>query len=202
MNLREGTRRLALLLGVVGAICGGVASYFELQTVLTQWEQHNKFVQLSSSDTVRQERKKCQASGSPLLNPAMGEPIHGRAKLSDVQPIPSNQSAQQIHGPWEKYAQPASSGHIAEYDAQGNPISSQPDQGEIKTIHWTKDFRVESMETEDGQTLYPTKTPAAYLYILIALFPILGFLIPWGSIHAIRWVGIGFVKVEDNNDDQ
>ena len=32
MNLKEGTRRLALLLGVVGAILGGFASYLVLQT--------------------------------------------------------------------------------------------------------------------------------------------------------------------------
>jgi hypothetical protein len=36
MNLKEGTRRLALLLGAVGAILGGFASYGELRTILNQ----------------------------------------------------------------------------------------------------------------------------------------------------------------------
>jgi hypothetical protein len=40
MNLAEGTRRLALLLGVVGAILAGFASYLELQTVLGQRARH------------------------------------------------------------------------------------------------------------------------------------------------------------------
>jgi len=42
MNLREGTRRLALLLGVVGTIFGGFASYMELQTVQNQRARHNR----------------------------------------------------------------------------------------------------------------------------------------------------------------
>jgi hypothetical protein len=57
VNLREGTRRLALLLGTVGAILGGFASYLELQSILNQTERHNRFEQLASSDVVQQERK-------------------------------------------------------------------------------------------------------------------------------------------------
>ncbi len=60
MNLKEGTRRLALLLGVVGAILGGFASYLELQTVLNQRARHNKFEQLANSGVVQQERKRLQ----------------------------------------------------------------------------------------------------------------------------------------------
>ena len=57
MNLREGTRRLALLLGVAGAILGGFASYDYLQTNLNQRARHNRFEQLAASDVVMQERK-------------------------------------------------------------------------------------------------------------------------------------------------
>ncbi len=53
---------------------------------------------------------------------------------------------------------------------------------------------VSSIETEDGQTLYPTPSPALWTYFLIALFPILGFFIPWGAIRAVGWVGAGFVQ--------
>jgi hypothetical protein len=68
------------------------------------------------------------------------------------------------------------------------------DMGAIKTIHWTKDYGVKSIETEDGQTLYPTTAPNRWLYLLVALFPVFGFLIPWGTIRAIGWVGAGFVQ--------
>lgn len=57
MNLSEGTRRLALLLGVVGAIAGGFASYSELQTVPEQQASHRRFEQLAASPFVQQARR-------------------------------------------------------------------------------------------------------------------------------------------------
>ena len=56
MNLKEGTRRFALLLGAAGAILGGFASYMELQTVLSQRARHNRFEKLANSDVVKQAR--------------------------------------------------------------------------------------------------------------------------------------------------
>ena len=56
MNFREGTRRLAVLLGAVGAILGGFASYVELQSVIVQRASYNKFEQLAQSQAVRDAR--------------------------------------------------------------------------------------------------------------------------------------------------
>jgi hypothetical protein len=147
MNLREGTRRLALLLGVAGAIAGGFVSYLELQTVLDQRACHNRFEQLAASDVVRQEREK--------LNPSLPD-----WQRVDIEPF----------------------------------TYSGPNRGGIKTIAWGKNFGVRYFETEDGQTLYPTPAPAAWEYLLVALFPFLGFFIPWGAIRAIGWVGAGFIQ--------
>jgi predicted small secreted protein len=147
MNLREGTRRLALLLGVVGTILGGFASYLELQSVLEQRARHNRFEQLATSDVVEQERK--SQAGWVSIDPKTEERVD-----------------------WYQLI----------------------DKGGINTIHWTKDNEIESIGTQDGQTLYPTPAPSAWLYLLVALFPILGFFIPWGAIRAIGWVGAGFFK--------
>jgi hypothetical protein len=166
MNLREGTRRLALLLGAVGAILGGFVSYLELQTVLSQRSQHNKFEQLTASDVVTQERK-CR-----LLGYYSG--------CSELPPLPQGYTLDK-----PKYT-------IEEPD--GRPGASELSKGDIKTIQWTKKYDVESIVTEDGQTLYPTPAPSVWLYLLVALFPVLGFLIPWGAIRAIEWVVAGFVQ--------
>jgi predicted small secreted protein len=146
MNLSEGMRRLALLLGAAGAILGGFASYMELQTVLSEKEYHDRFEKLANSDVVRQERK--SQAGWVSVDPKTG-------KSDD----------------WYQLI----------------------DRGGIKTIHWTKDNEIESIGTQDGQTLNPTPAPSARQYFLIALFPILGFLIPWGAVRAIGWVVAGFV---------
>jgi predicted small secreted protein len=147
LNLSEGTRRLALLLGVVGAILGCFASYVELQTILNQKTRHNKFVQVAASDVVQQERK--SQAGWVSIDPKTGE-----------------------RADWYQLI----------------------DKGGINSIHWTKDNEVESIVTQDGQTFYQTPAPSAWLYLLVVLFPILGFFIPWGAIRAIGWVGAGFFQ--------
>jgi hypothetical protein len=148
VNLTEGTRRLALLLGVVGALGGCFVSYLEWQEFHSQRTRHDRFEQLAASDVVNRERKS-------------------------------------LHS-------------VTEYDAQGNPIQSVVNRNGIKTIVWDKDHvwndesGIYSIETDDGQTLYPTPAPAAGEYLLVGLFPVAGFIIPWGAIRAIGWVASGF----------
>ena len=83
---------------------------------------------------------------------------------------------------------------------EANVKSVMPGCCDIKEITWDTDHiwndqsEIYSIETEDGQNLYPTPAPAASTYLLIALFPILGFLIPWGAIRAIGWVLAGFIR--------
>jgi uncharacterized membrane protein YciS (DUF1049 family) len=144
MNSKEGIRRLALLVGVVGAILCGLFSYSQLRSALDQTERHAKFEQLASADVV----KKLRAS---LGKPSIASPDW-------------NVAATEIH-----------------------------EQG-IKTIHWTGDYRVGSIETEDGQTLYPTPHPPTWTYLLIGLLPVFGFFVPWGAVRAIEWVGAGYKR--------
>ncbi len=165
MNLKEGTRRLAMLLGVVGAILGGVVSYMELQTVLSQRERHNKFERLANSEVVQDERK-CR-----LLGYTSG--------CSMIQLPPGATLVKQ------KYT-------IEKSD--GTPLTSELSKGGIGKIHWARDYSVESIETEENDYLYPGPAPDRWEYVFIVFFPILGFLIPWGAVRAIGWVGAGFIQ--------
>ena len=238
MNLREGTRRLALLLGVAGTILGGFASYMELQTVFEQRTRHNRFEQLAASDVVQQERKNLQTEPNDwqtvpvdkwakyavksehtpqksYLDPKTGEPIQIDARTGNgieidpktgqsfeidpktgerIQAAPDFiPDTSQKHGPWEKYADKGKSGAVLDM-SKSIPIPSVVMKNGIKAVNWNHDYGVESIETEDGQTLYPTLAPSAWLYLLIVLFPVLGFFIPWGTIRALGWVGAGFVQ--------
>ena len=152
MNLREGTRRLALLLGVVGAILGGIASYLVLQPALEQRARHNRFEQLANSDVVKQERKAIQV-------PGFGPPEEFDLSAGDVDASPKKPL------PLLPQVQPAAKNGLAQpndwqtvhLDDNGNPISSQPapramapqtqgtdsklDKKGIKAIHWTENYR-------------------------------------------------------------
>ncbi len=148
MNLNEGTRRLALLLGAVGAITGGFVSYLQLQSALKQNAAHIRFERLANSPDILRERQETKQQLESVVNPTVTD----------------------------------SSGWESPIDANG-----------IKSVTWGKDYGVASLETEDGQTLYPTPAPGAWSYLLVALLPLLGFFIPWGAVRAIGWVLAGFV---------
>jgi hypothetical protein len=178
MNLKEGTRRLALLLGAAGAIVCGVLSYAQLQSNLHQRADHKRFEQLVNSEVVRQERDRRFAplkdakTGKPSIDPKTGTPI--MVDWDEVEPI---------NGPHN----PKSESGFAE------PPSEVNKQG-IKHIYWARNLGVRSIETEDGDTLYPTQAPSAWSYVLIAILPVLGFFILWGAVRVIGWVGAGFAE--------
>lgn len=73
MNLKEGTRRTALLLGGVGAILGGFVSCMDLQSVWDQRTNHNRFERLANSDVVQHERK--TIANWTTIEPTTGERI-------------------------------------------------------------------------------------------------------------------------------
>lgn len=161
MNLREGTRRLALLLGALGAIIGGIASFYELhtvQTVLRERADHMRFEQLINSGLVSRERDAKKAWLAKVTRFSPSSPYTYVFSFSD--------------------------------------FTSKVDQGGIHQINWTDNFEVQSIETQDGQILRPTSAPAWPWWdcLLIAAYPVLGFLVPWGSVRAIGWVVAGFVQ--------
>jgi len=201
MNLREGTRRLALLLGVVGTIFGGFASYVELQTTLAQRTRHNRFEQLAASEVVQHERKCRQAgilSGCPdNISDLVFTPksqIKGLPAGAELRPI----SGLPLQKPQRTFQIDPKTGERIQAAPDFIPDTSQiPSvvmKNGIKAVNWNHDYGVESIETEDGQTLYSTLAPSAWLYLLIVLFPVLGFFIPWGVVRSIGWVGAGFVQ--------
>jgi len=56
------------------------------------------------------------------------------------------------------------------------------------------DWRTRGIQIRGGETLHPTPTPRAWSYALIAIFPVLGFFVPWAAIRAIGWVLGGFIQ--------
>lgn len=233
MNLREGTRRVALLLGAVGAILGGIASYLVLQPAIEQRSSYNRFERLANSKVVQQERKSLQAEPNdwqtvptPQIDPKTVERIQAAPEFIPDDPIQDfialpldkqlsmfkelppnkqdkllvqlrkrrsqNPSAPQNAQSVPRFGPPVQPNDLVAWSATGRPVTSQPNKAGIKNIHWTENFGVESIETEGGETLYPTPAPSAWTFLLVAVFPCIGFLIPWGTVRAIGWVGAGF----------
>ena len=225
MNLKEGTRRLALLLGVAGAILGGIASYAELQSALSQRTRHIRFERLANSDAAEQERKwllrQVQAPPPTFQGPdgrTYQFPVgtdeaaaiayfkkKGITGPSTVSQDPYALIAEPSQGTTESYPvtefmalpQDRQLAMLRELARENQDrllaVVKARREGGIKTIHWTKDNGVESIQTEDGQTIYPTPAPAMWTYLLLALGPVFGFFIPWALVRAVGWVRAGFI---------
>ena len=219
MNLREGVRRLALLLGAVGAIFAAFASCVELRTVLKQTLRHNRFEQLANSQAVQDSRncwkgvlseRGCneEKTGPGGVEHQLGAtnalmawsvvfPNSQAIGLPDgqIRDFPISMSKEQIENVLQKEF-PSGSAVVRHEQLTKGPWEEFPlsvvDRGEISVVRWSADLGIESIETRDGQILYPTPSPAWWTYPPIVLFPILGFFIPWGAVRASGWIGSRF----------
>jgi hypothetical protein len=221
MNVREGSRRLALLLGAVGAILGGIASYLELQSLLEQRERHNRFEQFANSDVVRQEQKSWPLTLLYATDKALDafrklpknqqldvidhltqkEKDDLVAKL-DCKPIQSGDSVtaetrkELVTDPkypgWEVVPGPAKDGSNPCSAGASDPPDSAINRNGIETIRWSKALEVDLLYMTDGQVLYAVPAPNLWLYLLVAVLPLIGFVLPWGLVRAVGWVGAGF----------
>ncbi len=208
MNVREGMRRLALLVGVLGAAFGCFGSYVVSRDALAARERNRAFELLATSDVVQQERKSLQEEHESWFRPW----VDG---WEDYQRVPT--PPRDIVAAWKSF----SPEHREELLAKMTPeqkhklrtvIEDQTQQGEqdpyagiampsskvnkegIRTIFWKKDYGVYSIETEDGATLYETPAPTRWPFFLAAILPVLGFVIPWASVRGLAWVGVGFFE--------
>jgi hypothetical protein len=211
MNLREGTRRLALLLGVVGAIFGGFVSYFQLQSTMRQRADHQQFEQLASSQIVQDARnclkgvlseRGCDEEKTDRWDDYRVSPFFPDSKAISlpggrIRDYPKSMSEEQMEKVLQKEFPPGSTDVRQEQPTRATWETFPPyavNQGGIKIVHWDSNLGIASIETEGGKTLYPTPAPAWWTYLLIAFFPIVGFFIPWGAVRAIGWVGAGFAE--------
>jgi len=193
VDLSKGTFRLALLMGAVGAVFGGYGSFSGVQTVLL----HNEFISIEASRPVREESRKYAAEVQRESADNKAKQEWYSSQFASLDRKSAVDSAPRIRYQQREALVASATNSLIAHDARMREIErlhSELNRWGIKTIHWTKDFGVESIETEDGQTLYPTPAPSAWLYLRIALFPIVGFLVPWGAIRAIGWVTAGFFQ--------
>lgn len=68
------------------------------------------------------------------------------------------------------------------------------DEGGIKKIYFGPNKDLKAIEKDDGATVYTTSSPPLSSYLLVLVPPVLGFLLPWGSLAVLTWIGTGFFQ--------
>src|SRR5712692_4633381 len=167
MNVKEGMRRLALLLGVLGAALACFASYMVLRDALGARARYKAFELLETSDVVQQERKSVQEQHESFFRPWVGPWDQYREAPKDIvttwksfsserrEELLAKMTPEQKHKLRTVIEQQTQQAEQGAYADIAMPFS-KVNKGGIKTIVWKKDYEVYSIETEDGATLYPT----------------------------------------------
>lgn len=69
--------------------------------------------------------------------------------------------------------------------------TANPDGIKEVTVNGSK--LVSSIELSTGELVPRAESPHLTAYLLLLLYPVIGFLLPWGCIRILTWVGTGFV---------
>jgi hypothetical protein len=210
---------MALLLGIAGAVCGAFAALVEFRPSLKEAVQHYRFEKFASSDAVQDSRncwkgvlteRGCneekqgpggvihQAGATPIpMAWSLAFPDSQAVELPDgqIRDFPISMSKRQIEDAvQEQFPSGSTVGrheHLTKGPWEEFPLSVV-DRGEISVVRWNADLGLASIETGDGEVLYPVPSPAWWTYALILMFPILGFFIPWSAVRAGGWIGSQF----------
>ncbi|HVY92191.1 MAG TPA: hypothetical protein VHA14_05565, partial [Bryobacteraceae bacterium] len=69
------------------------------------------------------------------------------------------------------------------------PVSSNPQEIESVSI---SEGLVTSIQVKGGRSVYPAASPMALDYLYAFGCPIIGFMVPWGAVKILVWIGMGF----------
>lgn len=196
---------MALLIGALGGIAGCFLSYVSLRDTLGKRALSNAFESLETSDVVQQERRSVQEERQSFFRPWAGPWDQYREAPKDTAITWKSFSPEQREELLAKMTleQKHKLRAIIEQQMQQTEkdpyadiamSSSEVNKGGIKAITWERDYKVYSIETQDGTTLYRTTAPSLWLYFLAAILPMFGFFAPWVLIRALAWVGLGFIE--------
>lgn len=181
MNAIEGMRRVGIVLGILGSIIGGVIGYSDLQTV---WSSHRKFERLQSLAVMNEVAAAIKAyqtdwfaqnAPSPTftIEPPGWVPVVSATRKADVS---------------EKIADPAAEITVDVSNYEG-----------IKSVNADKAGTISSIQLTTGEWVHrePDSFKAHFALVARLLlplsYPVIGFLVPWGTIRVFVWVGRGFL---------
>lgn len=157
INVREGVRRLSIVLGILGAILGTLAAFPSARDLWDARMASKRFESLTALPEVQRDRKELmEAVQKEWL--ARNTPPEERKKMATLE-----ESGHSVDGV-ERLKVDLSTGNIV------------------------------SVELLTGEKVQRTQAPQPKAYVFLLLYPISGFLVPWGGVRVLTWIGSGFFQ--------
>jgi hypothetical protein len=187
--LREGMRRIGLVTGALGFCAGVLGSYFYVELLLQQRAESKPFQSLLSSPVVAKDIEflKFLRAATPDW-PALPAPQELGKKVkqkypgsySSVEDAKLGRAVQtKLEKEWALNSWAVNDDGIKAIHFDG--IQPIPDAAHISYI-----------ETSEGHIVYRSASPQFWSYLPAIGLPFLGFLLPWGLIRTLTWIGTGF----------
>ncbi len=175
MNFDQGMRRLAIFVGALGAMTGGMHAYKVLKFVPSERYQHKIFERLAASDMVKQDQsvlRSAKEHGAIPDGQISSELLHPNESMVGTPPatLPSD-----FRG-WDS----------------AEPVTKSVSTNGIKAIFYKPNLTVDYFEMQDGGFVYSEPSPSIWLYLLWIAYPAIGFAVLWGTVRGIGWVLTGF----------
>jgi hypothetical protein len=193
VNVKEGTRRLALVAGFLGLGIGIIPASDKSGEMRKHIEDHQEFESLSKydpnriSDLASEIRSAFPESYKDLSDSELAQRFSDKVRRLSV--------------PWETYdASVYTKVRGPDDELYLFPLRTTKEVATAyfrtkATIYYTKDGVISYIKTPEGRTLYNEAAPSKWsLYLPFGYFPLLGFFVPWGAIRIVGWVVLGFQK--------
>ena len=204
MNFREGTRRLGLLLGGIGAVIG---IGFACVTAQVLWETRTASKQFDSwmsspialniakaakdhlsrkSDLGRQVKAKFPGIYDDLADSHLGARVLAKYRSWEANSmLPDPPPGSSLTNPLELDRQSFETSEIIAVNLDG-----------IKEITIDKYGLIQSIHLEEGSLVFRKDPPDLKSYFGLLMLPVFGFFIPWGTVRVLAWVTAGFFQAE------
>ena len=193
-------RRLGILLGACGAIFGGCLAYSDARASWDNYAAHRKFQSLMASPTMQKVAKAARAylkpdqfGGIPVVESQVrmnADGTIGAGSIPDFDQFKAAYNTKTITQSRSKFVPPPPIPDDQRGDLRGLLVSVDLDG--IKEVTVDKDGLVSSIQPSTGGSVQRVDSPPLQAYLIPVIYPVFGFLIPWGCIRVLTWVVSGF----------
>lgn len=226
MNVREGTRRLAVVFGVIGCAVGCYASYADAKN-LWKVKRFESLMVLPIAQEIEKLAKEFQATTRPGVSTFDLETLRklppGRkdaltSSLSEQIPLPPPGFTLDADGPTEPLVKGRLSAitrtnaeitkelgrrdldppvFVPERDsakAQGRGLLTViANRDGVRSITTDSNGDIREFRLLTGESASRPDTRLLMSLLLVALYPVAGFVLPWGVLRSLSWVAAGFL---------
>jgi hypothetical protein len=188
MNVREGMRRLGIVLGVLGSAVGILSGFESAQNLWNAHITHQRFESLMASPTmlsIAKDIKWFDTEDSKKADQLTADPDFLKLSDDEQKYILGRVKRQGAASPTTGGTAPSDERHVMDVLVNLDGV---------KEVIVDKSGQISSVILQTGESIPRTEQPTLMAFMSLILYPVGGFLAPWGTIRVLAWLASGFLS--------